>query len=79
MNYSYMGQRTKKRFRDFDNITKLVVAATVDSMKRRYLEIYGKAKLESDDDKKSVHDAAEKYFTTEFIKQAPRRVERSMK
>lgn len=79
MKYSYLGRRQKLRFKDFDNITKLVVASTIGSMKRRYLEVHGKPMVQSDDEAKKLYIDVEKYFTCEYIKKAGTRFSRSLK
>ena len=58
--YSYKGQSKKLRFKNYDNITKLVVRATLLSMGI------------SEDDKESYYKA-EDCFTKEYIRAADRR------
>lgn len=77
--YSYLGQRKKLRSKDYDNVTRLIISATLESLRRVYREVYGKDKLETDAEKKLLHDEVEVYFTKEYIKQAEKRYNRSLK
>lgn len=77
--FSYLGRRGKGRFKDYDNLTKLVVASTIESMKNRHFQIHGKAMDQSEDEAKMLHDDVEKYFTSEYIKKADTRFTRSQR
>ncbi len=68
--FSYHGQRQKLRFKEYDNITKLIVLATKESLRRVHRDIYGKEKVESPEDAKKLYDEIEMYFTKEYIKKA---------
>lgn len=79
MEYSYLGQRKKFRFKDFDNITKLIISSTIESMQRVYRDKCGKNKEETDEEKKSLYESVENFFTLEYIKKAETRYKRSLK
>lgn len=42
--YSYKGQGGKKRFKVFDNFTRLVVVSTIESLKKKYFDVHKKRK-----------------------------------
>lgn len=79
MKYSYLGRRKKFRFKDYDNITKLVVASTIESMKRRYFEIHDQAMVQSHEEVEKSYTDVENYFTKEYIKKAKTRFDSSLK
>lgn len=74
--YSYQGRPRrgikKLRFKDYDNITDLIVKASTDSFIKT--SEVGKVK-KTEDECKLVEKTVEMYFTKEYIKQAPRRFE----
>lgn len=68
--YSYLGRKGKKRFKDFDNVTKLIVCATLKSLT-------DKNKLDTSNEHKIdlvPYKSVEDYFTKEFIKSASTRI-----
>lgn len=77
--YSYLGQRNKLRFKDFDNITKLIISSTIESMQRVHRDIFGKNKEETEEEKKSLYESVHSFFTREYIKKAEQRYKRSLK
>ena len=77
--YSYKGQGPKLKFKQYDNLTKVIVASTIESMKRKHHEIFGKDKIETDDEKKKLYGEIESYFTKEYIKKASSRFNRANK
>lgn len=71
--YSYLGRGKKERFKNFDNITKLIVLATMDSMKEKYLEIHEKEMDLNKDAAEALYKSIEEYFKREYIKAAEKR------
>lgn len=77
--YSYLGRRDKHPFKDYDNLTKVIVSSTIESMKRKFMEVFRKEKMESDEEKKKLYEEVWDYFTKEYIKKAKYRYNQSIK
>lgn len=74
--FSYLGRKGKLRFKDYDNITKLIVCSCSDSMLQDHTTKNKKIKKNRFSVmKKSVN----LYFTKEYIKHAKQRYENSLK
>ncbi len=74
--FSYHGRRGKLRFKEYDNITKLIVCACSDSMLRHHT-----AEKEEDEEKLflEMKKSVDLYFTKEYIKHAKKRFENYIK
>lgn len=79
MKYSYQGRRKKGRFKDFDNLTRVVVLATIESMKRVHREIFRQEKVETNEEKQQLYNEVMDYFTKEYIKKAENRFNQPIK
>lgn len=76
--YSYLGRRNKPRFKEYDNLTRVIVSSTVDSMKRAYRDIHGKDKEETVQEEEANYLKVKDYFTKEYIKRAEKRYNDSL-
>lgn len=76
--FSYLSQKDKKRFKDYDNVTKLIVLSSLESMRRNYEAMTGEKKIESADDKIQLYRKADGYFAKEYIKKADYRYNKSL-
>lgn len=74
--FSYLGRKGKLRFKDYDNITKLIVCACSDSMLQGHTEGTEEEKRQR---VLEMKNSVELYFTKEYIKHAKQRYQNSNK
>lgn len=63
MKYSYCGRRNKLSFKEYYNVTNVIITSTIASMKRVYRQKHKKDKTETEEEKEKFYKEVEDYFT----------------